>query len=100
MTKLIYQLAKGENPKPQLEYIENQCNRFLFGDIMWFLTTKGNRWKTTPSFFKFFPKDTIYQLLRLKDFGPIIGYLMENLFMFWDKEFRKSRLRINHSKTT
>lgn len=94
MTKIMYQLAVGQQPEPQLEYLENRYVRFLFGDIMWFLTTKKSRWNAKPSFFKFWGSDMIYQLIRAKDWGPIVGYLMENLAMLWDKELRKSRFRI------
>lgn len=93
MTKIIYQLAIGQKPEPQLQYKENQYNRFLFGDIMWFLKTKENRFKVKPSFFSFFRKDTYYQLIRKNDLGPIIGYIMENLEMIWNSKLRKQRLR-------
>ena len=93
MTKIIYQLAKGQNPQPQLDYLENRYNRFLFGDIMWFLTTRENRWKAKPSFFGFFRKDTLYQLIRARDFGPIMGYIISNLSILWNKEHREFRLR-------
>jgi D-aspartate ligase len=98
MTKIIYQLAKGQNPQPQLDYLENRYTRFLFGDIMWFLTTKQNRWTAKPSFFSFFRKDMNYQLLRANDFGPIYGYIISNLSMFWDKEYREFRLRLKNKK--
>lgn len=93
MTKIIYQLAMGQQPEPQLEYDEGKYTRFLFGDIMWFVTTKKGRWNAKPSFFKFLSSDMKYQLLRAKDPGPIVGYFMENLSMLWDKDMRNSRLR-------
>ena len=93
MTKLMYQLAMEQNPVPQLDYLEGRYLRFLFGDIMWFLTTKENRWIVKPSFFSFFRRDTIYQLLRAKDWGVIIGYMMENMEMLWNRKLRKTRLR-------
>ncbi len=96
MTKLVYQVAKGQRPEPQLQYEENKYTRFLFGDIMWFLTTKENRWTVKPSFFSFFRRDTIYQLLRAKDWGTIIGYMMENMEMLWNRKLRKIRLRYVH----
>jgi predicted ATP-grasp superfamily ATP-dependent carboligase len=93
MSKIIYQLAIGQKPQPQLKYKENQYTRFLFGDIMWFLKTKENRFKVKPSFFRFFASDTYDQIIRINDFGPTIGYLMENLKMLWNKKLRKERLR-------
>ncbi|PKL50531.1 MAG: hypothetical protein CVV39_01345 [Planctomycetes bacterium HGW-Planctomycetes-1] len=100
MTKIIYQLAEGQNPQPQLDYLENRYTRFLFGDIMWFLTTKQNRWTAKPSFFSFFRKDMNYQLLRANDFGPIYGYIISNLSMLWDKEHREFRLRLKKNRKT
>lgn len=94
MTRIIYELAVGNDPPPQLEYRSGRYLRFLFGDLMWFLTTKENRFKVKPSFFKFFGKDTVYQLLSLKDIGPIIGYMIENVILFCDKKERQNRLRL------
>lgn len=93
MTKVIYQLALGQRPDKQLEYKENQYNRFLFGDIMWFLKTKENRFNAKPNFFSFFRKDTYYQLIRKNDLGPIWGYILENSEMLWNSKLRKQRLR-------
>jgi len=93
MTKIIYKLAVGQKVEPQLEYQADKYNRFLFGDIMWFLKTEENRWAAKPNFFDFFRKDTYYQLIRKNDLGPIIGYLMENLAMVWSRRLRKERLR-------
>jgi predicted ATP-grasp superfamily ATP-dependent carboligase len=93
MTKIIYQLAIGQKALPQLEYQTDQYIRFLFGDIMWFLTTEENRWKAKPNFFKFCGKDIYYQLLKANDLGPLIGYIMENISMLWDSKFRRERLR-------
>lgn len=98
MTKIIYQLASGVEPEPQLEYLENRYTRFLFGDILWFLTTPKGRWNTKPSFFRLYRSDMMYQLLRAKDWGPIIGYLIENLRMLWNKDLRRSRLRMGNIK--
>lgn len=95
MTRIMYQLAMGEDPSPQLSYAEGKYVRFLFGDIMWFLTSGQNRWKTRPSFFDFFRSDTIYQLERACDWGPVMGYILDNLTMLWDKEERQFKLRTN-----
>lgn len=93
MTRIMYQLAKGKKPAAKLQYQENRYLRFLFGDIMWFLTTKCNRWNAKPSFFSFSRSDTIYQLLRPRDWGPIIGYLLENVGLLWDKSARRFKFR-------
>ena len=93
MTKILYQLATGQKAEPQLGYQKDRYNRFLFGDLMWFLKTKENRFKAEPSFFKFWDKNTYYQLIRKNDLGPIFGYMMENMEMLWDKKLRKERMR-------
>lgn len=96
MTKIIYELAMGQTPQPQLEYKTDMYLRFLFGDIMWFLTTKENRFKVKPFFFNFFEKNTYDQLIRVKDPGIVLGYIMENIAMLWDKKLRKARMRLNN----
>lgn len=97
MPKIMFQLAQGEQPVPQLSYREGQYLRFLLGDIMWFLTTKENRWTTEPSFFNFFRSDTWYQLERSRDWGILIGYLLENMCILWDKQARHFRLRRDYA---
>ena len=93
MTKIICQLALGVEVEKQLDYAENKYNRFLFGDIMWFLKTKEDRLKAKPNFFDFFDKDTYYQIIRKNDLGPLLGYIMENGEMLWNRKLRKHRLR-------
>jgi len=93
MTSLLYDLAMGRSPEPQLAYQPGRYLRFLMGDILWFLSTRENRWRTEPPFFDFFRPDTIYQILRANDFGPALGYLLENLSVLWDRQAREFRLR-------
>jgi D-aspartate ligase len=96
MTKIMYQLAKGETPEPQLEYKADRYLRFLFGDIMWFLTTRQDRWSVEPPFFDFFRADTTWLIRSDKDWGPVIGYVLENLSMLWNKKDREFRLRLRN----
>jgi len=93
MTKIMYQLAKGEEPEKQFEYQKDKYMRFIFGDIMWFLKDKEHRWSAKPGFFDFFRSDTTYLMTGINDIGPMIGYILENLSMLWDKEARQFRLR-------
>jgi len=93
MTKIIYQLAKGQKPVPQLQYQKDRYMRFLFGDAMWFLKAGGQRFKTKPSFFDFFRSDTSFLMTGTNDLGPMLGYVLENLSMLWDKQSREFRLR-------
>lgn len=97
MTKVLIQLALGETPQPQLDYTEGRYTRFLFGDLMWFMTVGPQRWKAKPSFFSFCRRDTNYQLLRLWDYGPIFGYIMENLLLMMDGHSRRKRFRLKRN---
>ncbi len=60
---------------------------------MLLLTTKTDCWRAKAAFFDFYRADTIYQLIRANDFGPILGYILDNLCMLWDKEARAYKLR-------
>jgi hypothetical protein len=93
MTRIIYQLAVGQTPQPQLDYQKDKYLRFIFGDIMWFLTSGPNRWKAKPSFFDFFRRDTTELMTGNRDLGPVLGYFLENISILWDKEARQFRLR-------
>ena len=92
-TKIIYQIATGRAPVSQLEYKADRYLRFLFGDIMWFLTTRGNRWKTRPSFFNFFHSNTTLLMTGTGDLGPMMGYILENIEVLWNKQAREFRFR-------
>ncbi len=93
MTRMVYQLAKGEKPEPQLKYEKDRYLRFIFGDIMWFHAAKGQRWRTKPSFFSFFRRDTTYLMTGTRDLKPLLGYCLENMSVLWDKEARQYRMR-------
>ncbi len=45
------------------------------------------RFNTWPSWFRFFDARTTYQVCSLRDPGPIIGYLLENIVMALGFEF-------------
>lgn len=98
MTRIMYDLAMERSPQQQLDYLERRYNRFLIGDIMWFLKTNEDRFRVKPSFFDFFRQDTLYQILRKDNLGPILGYLLENASMLFDKEMREFRLRNKNTR--
>jgi D-aspartate ligase len=91
--KILYNLATGQKAEPQFDYKVNKYLRFIFGDILWFLKVGPGRWKTKPSFFKFFGKDLTYLMTGTNDFGPIWGYILENSEMLWNSKLRKHRIR-------
>lgn len=94
--RMIYRLSRGEPVTPVLEYPANRFLRFLPGDVLWFLrVTNRERFSTWPSWFHFFGKDMAYQLCRASDPGPIIGYLLENLLILFNRKGRAERLRLD-----
>lgn len=69
---LIY---RGTIPLQQ-EWKEGRYSRFLAGDIMWFLSSP-DRFRTEPSFFRFFGREMSYYIERLSDPGPLLCFLIE-----------------------
>jgi hypothetical protein len=92
MTELVYQLAHGADPAPQVACKEGRLVRFLPGDLLWFLTSP-DRFKDLGSFLDFWSANVSYQLTSARDPGPIMGYMLENLAILFDREARQSRFR-------
>jgi predicted ATP-grasp superfamily ATP-dependent carboligase len=91
---MMYRLARGEAVAPVLQYPFHHFLRFLPGDVMWFLRVSNKeRLGTWPSWFHFFGKDISYQLCRATDWGPILGYLLENALAVFDRHGWSERLR-------
>jgi hypothetical protein len=92
---MIYRLGMGERVAPMASCPLGRFLRFLPGDLMWFLrVTNAERFGTWPSWFRFFDDETAYQLVRARDPGPIMGYLLENLVALFDRRTRRERLRL------
>lgn len=92
---MMHRMAHGEPVEAMSDYPKNRFLRFLPGDIMWFLRVSNKqRFSTWPSWFQF-RKDTSYQLLRARDPGPIIGYLLENLAALLNPALLRDRLRLS-----
>jgi predicted ATP-grasp superfamily ATP-dependent carboligase len=91
--KLMYQVAMGEKIIPVHNYKLGQYFRFLPGDVLWFLTSP-NRCRTEPSFFDFFNTNVHYQILSLRDPGPTIAYLIENIGMLFNNKTREERFKL------
>jgi predicted ATP-grasp superfamily ATP-dependent carboligase len=97
---MLYRLAHGEEVEPVLDYPKNHFLRFLPGDLMWFLRVDNKRrFSTWPSWFKFLDPRTAYQVCSLRDPGPIMGYLLENLAAMLDSSLRRERLRMQSKAT-
>lgn len=72
----LYQLASTGRADPIPGYTSGRFARFLVGDLMWFLGSP-DRWRATPSFFRFFGRDLTYYVEKVSDPGPIACYLIE-----------------------
>jgi predicted ATP-grasp superfamily ATP-dependent carboligase len=83
MPMLLYRLACGETLEPIEDYPEDIYLRFLPTDLMWFLN-RPDRFRTEPGFFKSFNSNVRHTLVEGTDFGPAIGYLLENLALLAD----------------
>ncbi|MBE7502951.1 MAG: ATP-grasp domain-containing protein [Verrucomicrobiales bacterium] len=94
--RMIYHLARGEPVEPVLEYPANHYLRFLVGDVLWFLRVSNReRFSTHPNWFKFFGRDMSYQLCRATDPGPLLGFVLENFLLLFDRRSRAERLRLS-----
>jgi hypothetical protein len=93
--KMIFDLAMGKSVTPVLDYPKNHFLRFLPGDLLWFLRVSNReRFSTWPSWFRFADPHTAYQVWSLRDPGPMMGYLLENLAVMFDPQTRRERLRL------
>lgn len=73
---LLLRLAMGEQFDPVTDYrVGVRCRWLLPGDIFHFLSNP-DRFKMNPDFFRFFDRDTMYDILSLDDPGPIAGFLV------------------------
>ncbi len=88
--KMLLELAIGEMPAEITEYKIGLHMRYLLSDCVWFLKS-SERWRANPSFFKFFGKNLIYEMLSLEDPLPSIIYLWGQLYKAINK---KSRARL------
>ena len=94
---MIFDMAMGKPVTPVLDYPKDRFLRFMVGDLLWFLRVDNRRrFSTWPSWFKFFDGKTAYQIERIGDLGPLMGYLLENLHIFFtDRRLRQDRLRLS-----
>jgi predicted ATP-grasp superfamily ATP-dependent carboligase len=93
---MMYRMARGEAVEPVTHYPVNRFLRFLPGDLLWFLRVDRRQRKNTwPGWFRFFDRETAYQLIRAHDPGPFMGYLLENAASMMDAGIRRERLRLD-----
>lgn len=75
---LMYHLSRHGRVPQEPDWVEGRHARFLVGDILWFLGS-SERFRSEPSFFRFFGKDLTYYVERLSDPGPTLCYMIEAL---------------------
>jgi len=76
-------LAWGQEVPSVTDYPEGRYMRFLPTDTMCFLAS-GCRFRSKPGYLASFGKDVRHTLFGNGDFGPLIGYLFENLALLAD----------------
>ena len=97
VTEMMYQMAHGQEPAPQMDYRAGDYLRFLPGDIMWFITCR-ERNKHLKSWMRFFGRDIHYLVTSLREPGPAVGYLLENLTVLLDRQQRQARFRLAQAR--
>lgn len=68
--------------------------RYLGLDIAWFLSSP-KRWKTKPSWFRFFDKDIFYQEGGIRDWKAMLYSMIEGIKKQLNPNFRKEKQGIN-----
>ncbi len=81
LTGLYCQAVLGKTLQPHLEYTEGKYLRFMPSDMMWFLKS-SDRFRTKPGVLECLLREEItHTLFAGSDFGPLIGYTLENLML-------------------
>lgn len=74
---LHLKLAMGEEIPETEHYKTGVYCRNLFLDLLWFIYSSAQMKRvTTPSFYRFFGRDVVYQLFSLDDPMPPMGFLL------------------------
>lgn len=74
---------------PTYTYHTGKTLRYLGLDVMWFMSS-SKRFKSNPSWFKFFGKNVFYQEGGFKDFKPMLYSLLENINKI---EYRNGKIK-------
>jgi predicted ATP-grasp superfamily ATP-dependent carboligase len=86
---LMLKLARGEPFEPVLHYPTGKRSRWLlFGDILHFLKNP-HRFHLDPSFFHFFDRDTVYDIISEEDPLPILGAMATFFTFLYDPEMKR-----------
>ncbi len=79
-----------ERPQKLYQLKEGVALRHLGFDVLWFLKS-SNRFKTRPSWFKFFGKSVYYQDFHFEDQRPFWVGTYHNIKKLFNPEFRKAK---------
>jgi predicted ATP-grasp superfamily ATP-dependent carboligase len=86
---LLLRMARGENFKPVEHYALGKKARWLLpGDLLHFIHNP-QRTRLQPPFFKFWDRETVYDILSLKDPLPTIGRCLTPLTFLYDRDMQK-----------
>jgi D-aspartate ligase len=91
---LLLRASKGEELTFQNSYETGFYMRYLLPDCVWFLRSR-NRFTSQPSFFRFFGKNLIYEMLTLDDPKASLAYLCSNVAKLFGTESRRKLLLRN-----
>lgn len=83
MPYLLFRVAAREVLPVVQDYPEGKYIRFLPTDMMWFLKSAG-RFRAVPGLLESFSSKVIDTLFEDSDYGPLIGYAMENIAFLAD----------------
>jgi predicted ATP-grasp superfamily ATP-dependent carboligase len=87
---MISRLAMGEDIPKTEHYKLDVYLRYFPLDVLWFIMSP-DRFRASPSFFRFFGRNIHDQIISLRDPGPILGFCLENLLSLFDCDSRKTR---------
>jgi len=86
---LLYEIACKGDTEGVFEYkTGTQCRWLLFGDILHFLSNQ-KRFSLEPGFFKFFDKNTSYDICSTSDIKPILGRMLSGITLLYDPDMKK-----------
>lgn len=77
-------------PKEEYSYLEGMALRHLGFDVLWFMKSP-NRFKTTPSWFKFIGRNVCYQDFDFLDQKPFWVGTYHNIKKLFDPSFKKAK---------
>ena len=93
---MLYQLARGQEVTPCLDYRKGLYMRYLLSDCMWFLRSP-ERFRTRPSFFKFFGRNQCGEIFDWTDPAPSLAHVLGKTMKLFDARQRKFLLRMGRN---